>query len=165
MLMDKEIQLFFQKCWSSEPSERPNFHDIYQIISKKIQFRNYLNANLIETVIYMQYIIGNNQSESSLLNAMRYHFGIGVNQNKEKAFELYKQSSDQFENGGSYYLSLFYEDEGNDEMSMKVMIKLWLILEIDIILDKVFLLIIQKLLNIIKWQQNLIIQKECITMV
>lgn len=51
----------------------------------------------------MQYIIDNNQSESSLLNAMRYHFGIGVNRNKEKAFELYKQSSDHFENGGSFF--------------------------------------------------------------
>lgn len=128
IINDEEILVFFQRCWSGEPSERPTFSEICETLLKKkfqlayeadeleiLKFNYWFNDNLEGSKCNLQSMQQAESQENIELMveyANRLYLGIGVPSNKDEAFRLFKKGIDHKNINAMYYLG-HYLTESN----------------------------------------------------
>ena len=72
---DQEIQIFFEKCWSNEPSERPDFPEILQTI-KSTKFKLAFQSDEKELYNFLKYL--KEKLENSIFENLLFFFSFNA---------------------------------------------------------------------------------------
>lgn len=104
--------------WLEESADN-DFEDSYYILGQSyLEGNSIIDTNYKKAFFYLSK--GANKKEINCLESLgdMYYWGLYVNEDKEKAFSLYKESIDEGNINLYYKLGKLYEDEGNIEEAL-----------------------------------------------
>lgn len=104
--------------WLEEAADN-DFEDAYYILGQSyLEGNSIIDTNYKKAFFYLSK--GVNKKEMNCLESLgdMYYWGLYVNEDKEKAFSLYKESIDEGNINLYYKLGKLYEDEGNIEEAL-----------------------------------------------